>query len=150
MESGSLLTFSIVAPTATPYVIILAFVGFLFLLAALFGYMMVRARSISFHVEDAGLRIKAMFYGRKIPRESLDVANARVVDLTADAELKLWRRTNGMGFPGLKTGWYKLKSGDKALVFVTDLEKVLLIPTTEDYTLFLSVDEPQELIEALS
>ncbi len=59
-------------------------------------------------------------------------------------------RTNGAGLPGYQAGWFRLQSGEKALVFVTDLERVVYVPTNEGYSLLLSVEEPDEFLDALT
>lgn len=42
-----------------------------------------------------------------------------------------------------------MENGERALLFVTDYEKVVYIPTTEGYSLLLSVDQPEEFIRAV-
>ncbi len=57
---------------------------------------------------------------------------AKQVDLSGDSEYRLRTRTNGTGLPGYQAGWFKLQNGEKALVFVTDLQWI----TKECITLF--------------
>jgi hypothetical protein len=78
------------------------------------------------------------------------VEEARRVDLRGVSEYRLRIRTNGVGLPGYRAGWFRLRSGEKALVFVTDLEQLVYVPTREGYSVLLSVVAPEEFLEALT
>jgi hypothetical protein len=119
------------------------------LITVLFGYIAYSARYTSFAVSESGLQIRGDIYGRKIPFDRLSVESARVVDLTTDINLKPSWRTNGVGLPGYKSGWFRLKGGGKGLLFVTDQHRVLSVPTTDGYTLLLSARDPEELLREL-
>ena len=95
------------------------------------------------------IRLVGDFWGREIPFDSLKVAEARVMDLgKKDEHAPRWR-TFGTGLPGYASGWFKLRNGEKALVYLSRRTNVAYIPTTEGYSLLLSVDNPQALIETL-
>jgi hypothetical protein len=95
------------------------------------------------------LKIAIPIYGRSIPITSLQLDSARVVDLTAEKNLSLKRRTNGIGLPNYAAGWFKLRNGEKALTCVTDVHKVLYLPTREGYSILLSVMEPIKMLNVL-
>lgn len=60
-------------------------------------------------------------------------------------------RTNGIGMPGLALGWFRAKSGgDKIFAAVADGGRVLVIPTTAGYSILVSPDEPDALLEELA
>lgn len=60
-------------------------------------------------------------------------------------------RTNGIGMPGMALGWFRAKSGgDKIFAAVTDGGRVLVIPTTAGYSILVSPDEPDALLETLA
>src|SRR2546426_47462 len=86
----------------------------------LFAYMAYSFRNVKFEVSSEGLRITGDIYGRHIPAQDLIAGQARSLDLTRDQEYQLRWRTNGIGLPGYKSGWFRLKNGEKSLVFVTD------------------------------
>jgi hypothetical protein len=88
-------------------------------------------------------------YGRTIPGRELIAEQARVLDLTKDTDYALARRTNGTGLPGYKAGWFRLRNGEKALVFVTDPKSVAYVPTRAGYSILVSVAEPARLLEAV-
>lgn len=95
------------------------------------------------------MNIRAALYGREIPLSSLILDDARPVDLKTDPRLKISWRTNGIGLPGYSAGWFRLKNGQKALVFVSDAHSVAYIPTREGYVVLVSVEDPVEFIASL-
>ena len=42
-----------------------------------------------------------------------------------------------------------MANGNKALAFVTDKKRVVCIPTRQDYTVLLSVENPREFLRVL-
>jgi Bacterial PH domain len=128
------------------------FVGFsIFLLGliALFGYLIYSSRNTSFAIESGELKISGDIYGRRIPLSSLQTQNARIVNLNVDREYRMKWRTDGTGLPGYSAGWFRLYNGDKCLAFVTNRSQVLYLPTTNGYSLLLSVKDPEAFIRAL-
>ena len=107
------------------------------------------ARNATFEVGPAGLTIKGGPYGRTIPLSELDQFGVRVVDLNIEPELSPRWRTNGASLPGLRTGWFKLRNGRKALLFVTDPSKVVFIPGSGDYDVLLSTVDPESLVKSV-
>ncbi len=97
---------------------------------------------------ERGLEIRGP-YGRTIPWEVLDVEGARRVNLSNDPELRPTLRTNGIGLSGYRAGWFRLSNGSRGLLFVTDRERSVAIPTTEGFTLILSPDDPEAFLSSL-
>jgi len=128
---------------------IVAVVLLLVALAVLFAAIVLSPRRIAFLVSNDGIRIRGALYGRAIPGESLDVGRARQIDLTHEKSLQPVLRTNGIGLSGYSEGWFKLRNGEKALLFVTDKSKVVYIPTDLGYSLMLSVSDPGQFLSAL-
>lgn len=53
--------------------------------------------------------------------------------------------------PGMALGWFRAKSGgDKIFAAVADGGRVLVIPTTAGYSILVSPDEPDALLEELA
>ena len=102
-----------------------------------------------FTVSPEGLRLQGDFYGRLIPLKSLKLEEAVVTNLHIDRDHQPTRRTMGTGLPGYSAGWFNLRNGTKALLYVTDRTSVARLPTTEGYTIMLSVDDPAALIAEL-
>ena len=118
-------------------------------LIALFGWIVYSARNTVVEVQPDGLRVSGTLYGRRIPLEKLLVDQARELDLERDADYRLKWRTNGIGMPGYKAGWFRLRNGEKALAFITDAHRVLYVPTTDGYSILLSLAEPRRVLELL-
>jgi len=142
-------TFDITPASATPLIVISTIGIFFILLIGLFVYIGYSARNTKFEVTDQGLRINGGIYGRFIHQEEIIGENVKIIDLNADPEYKPRIRTNGIGLPGYSEGWFKLKNNEKALLFVTDRSNVVYIPTKQDYSVLLSVSDPEEFYQSI-
>lgn len=139
-----------IAPASTKALWFLGGVGGLLLaLLLLFGYFAYSSRWTRYEVSPAGLAIRGTMYGRALPWTSLEIEQARVVNLRDAADLQPTLRTNGLGLPGYQAGWFRLRGRSKALLFMTDPSRVVAIPTHEGYTLLLSVRDPGAFLGAL-
>lgn len=113
---------------------------------AWFGYSAYRTQ---FELTADALQIRGAMYGRRIPLTDLNLSQAHIVNLSQDHRYRLGLRTNGVGLPGYKGGWFNLQNGEKALVFYTGSAHAVYIPTRQNYSLLLSVDRPDEFLTAL-
>ncbi len=95
------------------------------------------------------MRLVGDLWGRTIPIEVLRLDEARIVDLRAEPQLTPRSRTMGTGLPGFAAGWFRLRSSEKALVYLTDRTRVVYLPTNDTYSILLSSDEPERLLDAL-
>jgi Bacterial PH domain len=107
------------------------------------------SRSSRFEVSEAGLRLRGDLYGRLIPATEIRGGAARLVDLTSTPELQLRRRTAGTAFPGYHAGWFRLRNGEEALVYLTDRRRAVYVPTRRGYSLLLSPQQPERFLERL-
>ena len=112
------------------------------------GHLAIMAWATKFLLTDEGLHIKSGLYRRFIRRGSLIIESARALNLESDEDYRP-RRIYGIGLPGLCMGWCRLKSGEKALVFLTDPSSVFFVSTSEGYVLLLSTDRPEEFVRAI-
>ena len=64
--------------------------------------------------------------------------------------LRTSARTNGIGLPNYQAGWFRLNNREKALVFVTDWSRSVIVPTTEDYTLLANPEDPDGFISGFA
>ena len=142
-------TFPIVPATNGPLWLLGIVIVFMLGLVCLFGYLAYSSRNARVEVSSDGLRISGALYGRTIPAASLILEDAKWVDLSRDRDYQTKWRTNGAGLPGYHTGWFKLRNGEKALVFLTDLKRVVYVRTRDGYSVLLSVPEPEEFIQVL-
>ncbi|NIM18799.1 MAG: hypothetical protein GTO51_00890 [Candidatus Latescibacteria bacterium] len=140
--------FSIIPASSGP-IWLLVFIGvFMVGMVILFGYLAYSSRHVTFELGPEGLRIRGDMYGRSIPASALIVDEVRPIDLGLEKGFQLKWRTNGAGLPGYKSGWFKLRNGQKALAFITDKRRVVYVPTQDGYSVLLSVREPDEFVRA--
>jgi hypothetical protein len=98
----------------------------------------------SVRIGERDLQIRLPFYGRTIPIAHLDLEHARIGAIEDSASsLQPVMRTNGIGLPGYSAGWFRLENGAKALVMLTAKQRLLYVPTTEGYSLLLSLKTPE-------
>lgn len=145
-------TFAILpANIRAPWVFILLVVGIVVMLAACAAVVasLRGARNARFEVSPAGLRLYGDLYGRTVAAASLQVDQARPADLTRDRDLQPISRRIGTAFPGYRAGWFSLRSGQRALLYVTDPTRVAYVPTRENYVILMSVADPAALIASL-
>ena len=107
------------------------------------------ARSSRFEVSSEGLRLRGDLWGRLIPTRDLRLDQARRVTIEKTSDLAPRWRTMGTGMPGYQAGWFRLKNGEKALVYLTDRSRAVYLPTTEGYSLLLSPADPDAFLTAL-
>jgi len=106
------------------------------------------ARSSTFEVSRDGLRIRGDMYGRLIPVGELVADSVQRVDISYGG-LRPVSRVGGTSLPGYRSGWFRLSNGSRALLYVTDPEKVVHIPTTAGYSVLLSVADADRFVDAL-
>ncbi|WP_170266736.1 PH domain-containing protein [Brevifollis gellanilyticus] len=137
-------------PAASKSLWFFAIIGLVLLGALLLmGWLAWSMQHARFTVSSEGLRVQGDLYSRTIPLKSLVLDQATVTNLNTDKDHQPKWRTMGTGLPGYSAGWFKLRNGQKGLLYVTDRTRVARIPTTEGYTVLLSVEDPQALISAL-
>ncbi|RLS37549.1 MAG: hypothetical protein DWH82_10470 [Planctomycetota bacterium] len=140
-----------IEPGGIKWLLITCF-GALVIMGVVFGLLalsMTGARSSQFEVSAEGLRLRGDLYGRLISPVDLVLSGVRRVDFAVDPGLKPSWRTMGTGLPGYQSGWFRLKDGDKALVYLTDHDKAVLIPTTLGFCVLVSPQDPDGLVRAL-
>ena len=83
-----------------------------------------------FQVSSRGLVIQGDPYGRSLPMVELQREGASVVDLEQEPRMRPWLKLNGIGIPGYRSGWHRLKGRETVLVFLSRSRRVVYIPTT--------------------
>lgn len=113
------------------------------------AYTAYSARHARVELDAERIRLVGDFWGRTIPLGLLDISGARRVDLDSEPDYAPKRRTLGTGLPGYASGWFRLRSGEKALVYLTRRRDVVYIPTSDGYALLLSVEDPERFMDTL-
>ena len=102
-----------------------------------------------FDISPEGLRIHGDLYGQLIRASSLRGGSARVVDLSTDTALAPKRRSMGTAVPGYRSGWFILRNGREALVYLTDRHQAVYVPTSSGFDLLLSPQNPERFVERI-
>lgn len=114
------------------------------------GTAVYATRHARFELSEQELRIHGEWlYARRVLVRDLRTQAAEVVDLNERRELQPRRRTAGTAVPGYRAGWFRLRNGDKALVYLTRRERVVHVPTQRGDHLLLSVTEPERMVASL-
>jgi hypothetical protein len=133
----------VIEPAPTRALVLLGALGILLLgLFLLVGYTIYSSRATRYELSSEGLVIDRTLYGRRFDWEELRLEEARPVDLRSEREFQPTFRTNGIGLPGYRAGWFRLRSSGRGLLFVTDPSRVLAIPTARGFTVLLTVGDP--------
>lgn len=106
-------------------------------------------RPLTFEIVQRELRIGGNVYGRTFQKAEMNLDRARVVNLDAEKAYQPVQRTNGTAYGSYRAGWFGLRSGEKALLFVNRWPEVLIIPTVNGYTLMLSPEHPVDFLNKL-
>jgi hypothetical protein len=106
-------------------------------------------RPIRIEVSPDSIRIRGSIYGRVVAKQDIDLSRARVVDLRSEPALVPRLRTNGIGLPNYRVGWFRLRNRERALCFLTDPDAVLYLPTTLNFALLVSLSDPAALLTTL-
>lgn len=139
-----------IAPAASRYLwFMIPVVVILLGAVALLATSIRGAQSSTFEIHPDGLRLRGDLWGRFIPKAELRVDLARRVDMTQEEGLRpKWRRI-GTALPGYQSGWFRLRNGDKALLYLTDRTRAVYVPTTAGYILLLSPADPDGFLSTL-
>ncbi|NOQ95392.1 MAG: hypothetical protein GQ555_02110 [Desulfobacterales bacterium] len=122
---------------------------FLLILTGLFSYIAYSSKTVQFEISKEGLNIRGGFYKRLIPAESIIVEKSKQIDIGKESSYKPILRTNGIGLPGYASGWFKLRNGEKALLFITNPSRVVYIATREGYSVLLSVQDAERFLQLI-
>ena len=141
--------FPIIPASSKPLWFITVIVTLLTLVIVALIYSGYSSQHSRVEIENERLRLVGDFWGRSIPLELLNISEVRIVDLNNRSEYLPKFRTLGTGLPGYASGWFRLHNGEKALVYLTQRKQVIYIPTSLDYSLLLSVEQPERLIGIL-
>jgi len=107
------------------------------------------AHASRFEIRADGLRLEGDLYGRLVPRPELRVDLARRVDLGREEQLRPKSRRIGTALPGYQAGWFRLRNGEKALLYLTDRTRAVYIPTTAGYSLLVTPADPDGFLSQL-
>jgi len=105
-------------------------------------------KNTNISIKDNEVVIRSFLYGRKIPLDNILKDEVQAINLKQNNEYNISIRTNGISLPNLNFGWMRLNNGNRALVFLTNRENVLLMPT-KDFVVLFSMKKTEEFISKL-
>lgn len=117
-------------------------------LAALFLWFAVGQGRSSLEITTHEVRFNAPIYGRVIQRDRLITAEIEIVEWAKNERYRLKWRTNGLGVPGYLLGWFRSRQGQTILAALSS-PQALAIPTEDQYTLLVSVADPEAVRQTL-
>ena len=100
---------------------------------------------------DGGiLEVAAGLNTHRVPVADIDDRAARIVDLDEHVQLRPGLKSFGTSAPGYHAGSFRLRDGQPAFVLLTGRQRVLLLPVRPGKRLLLSLEHPQQLLDALA
>jgi hypothetical protein len=115
-----------------------------------FALMALTLRRRRVRLQDGELVVHAGLHSCRVPIASLDLAQARIVDLNEHTALKPMLKTFGASLPGYRAGHFRLRDRGRAFVLLTGARRVLVLPELSGRRLLLGVEKPQALLDALT
>jgi hypothetical protein len=105
---------------------------------------------IGARIEGGRLHLQTGFSRGDYALAKLAANGLRVVDLDAEREHRPGVRTWGIGLPGLASGWFRLRNGERALCILTGAwNRVCLLRAQDGTRILLSLADPQVLRDSL-
>lgn len=141
--------FPIVPAGARPLWILIPIAVLILGALAVLGAAIFSSNAARFEVSDAGVRLRGELYGRLVPAHQLRGDGVRVVDLTQTRELEPTFRRVGTALPGYRAGWFRLRNGERALLYVTDERRAVYVPTTAGWSLLVTPRDPEGFAAAV-
>ena len=114
-------------------------------------FMLIRVVSRAQATIEGGDLVMQTGVGKKrIALSHLRKNGVQVVNLTRHPELMPRLRMWGASMPGLSTGWFRLRNGEKAVCLITDRAHVCYLRSdTDNVSVMLSLRDPAPLQAAL-
>jgi hypothetical protein len=116
-----------------------------------FLWAAVASRRVAVALSDRALRVRGALFGWSEPLDALRTANARLIDLIAEAEYRPARKGWGADVPGcFSCGSGTLRNGERARWLLTDTARVVYVPSAGGRSILVSVRDPEGFLAALT
>jgi hypothetical protein len=112
-------------------------------------FVLDRSKHVRFEIADHRLFVRGDIFCWRFPLSAMNLGPAVVLDLTQWPEFKPRRKIIGTNMPGYQSGEFLLRNGRRAIVFLSDLRRVLCILMDDGKFLLLSCADPEELLALL-
>jgi hypothetical protein len=108
-----------------------------------------RSKHVRFEIADGRLFVQGDIFCWRFPLTAMNLGPSVVLDLTQWPDFKPCRKIIGTSLPGYQSGEFLLKNGRRAIVFLSDLHRVLCILMDDGKFLLLSCTDPDGLLALL-
>ncbi len=95
------------------------------------------------------LLVRSSMFAARTDIAQIDLAHARVLDLAEHGEYAPTRKSIAYALPGFKSGYFRMRNGQRAFCLVTDASRVLALPVRDGRWLLLSPEQPRQLLQDL-
>jgi hypothetical protein len=112
-------------------------------------FVLDRSKHVRFEIADGRLFVRGDIFCWRFPVSSMNLGPSVVLDLTQWPEFKPRRKIIGTSMPGYQSGEFLLRNGRRAIVFLSDLRRVLCILMDDGKFLLLSCADPEGLLALL-
>lgn len=112
-------------------------------------FVLDRSKHVRFEIADGRLFVRGDIFCWRFPLSSMSLGPAVVMDLTQWPDFKPCRKIIGTSLPGYQSGEFLLRNGRHAIVFLSDLHRVLCILMKDGKFLLLSCADPEGLLALL-
>jgi PH (Pleckstrin Homology) domain-containing protein len=108
-----------------------------------------RSKHVRFEIADGRLFVRGDIFCWRFPLSAMNLGPSVVLDLTQWPDFKPRRKIIGTSLPGYQSGEFLLRNGRRAIVFLSDLHRVLCILMDDGKFLLLSCADPEGLLALL-
>ena len=108
-----------------------------------------RSKHVRFEIADGRLFVRGDIFCWRFPLSAMNLGPSVVLDLTQWPDFKPRRKIIGTSLPGYQSGEFMLQNGRRAIVFLSDLHRVLCILMNDGKFLLLSCADPDKLLALL-
>ena len=108
-----------------------------------------RSKHVRFEIADGRLFVRGDIFCWRFPLSAMNLGPSVVLDLTQWPDFKPRRKIIGTSLPGYQSGEFMLQNGRRAIVFLSDLHRVLCILMDDGKFLLLSCTDPEGLLALL-
>jgi hypothetical protein len=109
-----------------------------------------RSKHVRFEIADGRLFVRGDIFCWRFPLSSMHLGQSVVLDLTQWPDFKPRRKIIGTSLPGYQSGEFMLQNGRRAIIFLSDLHRVLCILMNDGKFLLLSCADPEGLLALLA
>ena len=103
-------------------------------------------RSAGARIENGNLVVSTGLGTKRVPLNDLRELGLHVVNLNKADEIQPRLRYFGASMPGLLSGWFKLRNGERAICLLTDCDRVSYLRSHKlRLSVLLSIENPTSL-----